>query len=179
MAASTLSPRAEMVLRRHVPPAQLRLLKISTFDLMTRPELIGQAPTEPNQSTNRPDARRVGKFVESLRSAVRPKIADAPTWGRDTSWGRCRGPAPSRCRARNPLRRRGRRQPGRLLRRTAKCCPRHLDQSSPFPHRDPSVGSTLWVSQLMTPTLTPSTVPADLNNPLADMVLALVNLDDP
>ena len=56
MATSTLFPNAETVFRRHVPPAQVPLLKNSAFDLMTRPALIGQVPTEPNQSTNRPDA---------------------------------------------------------------------------------------------------------------------------
>ena len=103
MAASTLSPRPEMVLRRHVPPAQLRLLKISAFDLMTRPELIGQMPAEPNQSTNRPDARRVGKFIESLRSTVRPKIGDAPTLGPGHKVGTVWAAAPGRQRSRKQV----------------------------------------------------------------------------
>ena len=70
MAASNLSPRSEMVFRRHVPPAQVPLLKTSTFDLMTRSALIAQAPAQPEQSTFHRDARKVGETVEPVRSAV-------------------------------------------------------------------------------------------------------------
>ena len=46
MAAWTLSPRAETVLRRHVPPAQVPVLKNSAFDLMTRSAFIAQVPAD-------------------------------------------------------------------------------------------------------------------------------------
>ena len=51
MAAWTLSPRAKLVFRRHVPPAHVPVLKNSAFDLMTRSAFIAQLPAEPKQST--------------------------------------------------------------------------------------------------------------------------------
>ena len=50
VAAWTLSPRAEMVFRRHVPPAQVSELKNSAFDLMTRSAFIAQVSAESEQS---------------------------------------------------------------------------------------------------------------------------------
>ena len=50
MAASTLSPRAEMVFLRQMPPAQVLVLKNSAFDLMTRSAFIAWAPAESEQS---------------------------------------------------------------------------------------------------------------------------------
>ena len=81
IAAWTLSPRAKMVFRRHVPPAQVPALKNSAFDLMTRSAFIAQVPAEPKQSTTRRDARRTGKSVGPLRPAVRLKTTTAPTLG--------------------------------------------------------------------------------------------------
>ena len=60
MAATTLSPRAEMVNRRHVPPAQVQATKIRAFDLMTRAAVIAWGSAEPEQSTNCRDAWRIG-----------------------------------------------------------------------------------------------------------------------
>ena len=42
VAAWTLSPRAEMVSLRHMPPAQVPVLNNSAFDLMTRSAFIAQ-----------------------------------------------------------------------------------------------------------------------------------------
>ena len=81
MAAWTLSPRAKMVFRRHVPPAHVPVLKNSAFDLMTRSAFVAQVPAEPKQSTTHRDARRIAKPVRPLRSAVRPKTATTPTSG--------------------------------------------------------------------------------------------------
>ena len=81
MAASTMSPRAKMVFRRHVPPAQVSELKNSAVDLMTRSAFIAQVPAEPKQSTTHRNARRIGKSVRPLRSTVRPKTVTTPTSG--------------------------------------------------------------------------------------------------
>ena len=49
--------------RRHVPPAQVPVLRNSAFDLMIRSAFISQVPTEPKRPTARRDARRIGPFV--------------------------------------------------------------------------------------------------------------------
>ena len=74
-------PSAKMVFRRHVPPAQVSELKNSAFDLMTRSSFITQVPAEPKQSTTHRNARRIGKSVRPLRSAVRPKTTTTPASG--------------------------------------------------------------------------------------------------
>ena len=45
-----MSPHAETMFLRHMPPAEVRILKKSTFDLMTRSAFIAWAPAEPKQS---------------------------------------------------------------------------------------------------------------------------------
>ena len=70
-----------MVFRRHLPPAQVSELKNSAFDLMTRSSFVSQVSAEPKQSTTHRNARRLGKSVRLLRSAVRPKTTTTPTSG--------------------------------------------------------------------------------------------------
>ena len=94
MAAWTLSPRAKMVFRRHVPPAHVPVLKNSAFDLMTRSAFVAQVPAEPRQFTTHRDARRIAKPVRPLRSTVRPKTVTAPTSGPGHKLGADKGAAP-------------------------------------------------------------------------------------
>ena len=63
MTASTSSPRAEMAFRRHVPPAQVPVLKTYAFDLMTWSALIARAPAEPEQPAIHRNARKIGETV--------------------------------------------------------------------------------------------------------------------
>ena len=117
-----MSPRAEMAFRRHVPPAQVPVLKNSAFDLMTRSAFIPRAPVEPKQSTNRRDARRTGKSVRPLRPAARPKTSTAPTLGPGHKLSADRGAAPGRHGTRKQVRPRRCRRPCRVRRRATKCC---------------------------------------------------------
>ena len=77
----TSSPRAEIVFLRHVPPAQVPVLKNLAFDLMTRSAFIARAPAESAQSAIHRNARRIGKSITPLRSAMGPTTATAPTLG--------------------------------------------------------------------------------------------------
>ena len=81
MAASKQPRHTSTVFRRHVPPAQVPLLKNSAFDLMTRPAFIPRVPAERKQFRNRRDARRTGNFVRPLRSVARPRTTTAPALG--------------------------------------------------------------------------------------------------
>ena len=92
MAASQLSPRTEMVYRRHAPPAHVPELRNSAFDLMTRSPFIAQVPAEPKQSTTQRNARRIGKSVRPMRSAVTPKTTTTPASGPGYKLGRARAP---------------------------------------------------------------------------------------
>ena len=49
-----------MVFLRHMPPAQVPVLKNFAFDLMPRSAFIAQVPAEPKRSTTHRDARRSG-----------------------------------------------------------------------------------------------------------------------
>jgi len=81
MAASTLSPCAELVFPRQVPRAQVAVSKNSAFDLMTQSAFIARAPAELKQLTIHRDARNLRKSVGPLRSAVRPKTTTTPASG--------------------------------------------------------------------------------------------------
>ena len=65
--------------RRHVPPAQVPVLRNSAFDLMTRSAFISQVPTEPKRPTARRDARRIEPFVRRCDCPRRPSRIAAAT----------------------------------------------------------------------------------------------------
>ena len=81
MTASTLSPRAEMVFQRHVPPTQAPVLKNPASELMTRLAFIAQPSAEPQRSTTHRDARKIWETVKPLQSAVKPETTATPAKG--------------------------------------------------------------------------------------------------
>ena len=112
MAARPSSPRAEMAFRRHAPPAPVPVLRISGFNLMTRVAAVPRAPAAPEQPAIHRDARRIGKSVGPLRSAVSPRDDDRPGFAAgDTRWRPSCAPAgaqdaqssPSADRSPNPI----------------------------------------------------------------------------
>ena len=104
MPASTLSLCFEMVFRRHVPPAQVPVLKTSTFDLMTRFTLIAKAPAEPSNRRSVETPGRSGK-PSDRRNSLKPKMTTAPASGPGHKLSAVLGAAPGRRQARKRVRR--------------------------------------------------------------------------
>ena len=66
MAGQRLSPPAEIVSLRHMPPAQVPALKNSAFDLMTPSAFIARAPAELKQiddPSRRPETREIRRAI--------------------------------------------------------------------------------------------------------------------
>ncbi len=87
MAVWTLSRRAGMVLRRQMPLTQVRLLKNSTFDLMTRSVFIASAPAVLEQSTPCRDTTKTGNPSSHCDPPRDRRRQPLRLWGRDTRWG--------------------------------------------------------------------------------------------
>jgi len=82
----------KMVFPRHVPPAQVPVLRNSVFDWVTRSAFITPASAGPETSTTSRDDRRTGKSVGPLRSAVRPRTTTTSALGPGDKLRRARAP---------------------------------------------------------------------------------------